>query len=190
LRVTQRIFFVKLIDRLLEGELKFKEEIDKEASGINDSLEKDIENMSLELMKQREEVKKVVNVRISEYINNIKGSISRMDLLESKAQSVLGENEKPKIVLWRALLEYVLNNNLGVFVLLLVYNSLRVALFVKTKKLEHREIVIGIESDFTFAENRKWYRFYQAMEVGFWFNILLVIYNSYYFLNQSVYVLK
>lgn len=187
---TENIFFVKLIDKFLEEEVELQKVIDVEAARINESLEKDIDQMSMELLEQVEEVKKVIRGRMNEYINNLKNRISRANLLESKEAAIFVEIENPKIVLWKALLAYILNNNAGVFIILLLYNLLRVALFVKTKILEHREIITGLNSSFTFAENFGWYLFYKFMWVGFLFNLVLVAYNSYYFLNKSVYILK
>jgi uncharacterized protein YjbI with pentapeptide repeats len=72
------------------------------------------------------------------------------------------------------------------FLYTILYNVVRGALLVKTKRLEHQWQITGIMPQFSFYREMLWKRLYQASVIGFFVNILIIGFHTYHFMQTPV----
>lgn len=144
---------IELNSKLHEQETEMKKKVDKQEERTNNELKEEIDKAPLLSFEKKEELKKKVEKRLNEQAKELKKSISIEGVDEGEASDPFCASNENKSTMWDSLVGYIRSNSPKVFIFLLFYNLARLALFVKTKMLEHKEIITGLTSDFTFEKN-------------------------------------
>ncbi|WP_417377065.1 pentapeptide repeat-containing protein [Gimesia maris] len=103
------------------------------------------------------------------------------------------------ITLLKALSRYIWNGGIGwregwdlsivsfgTFIAFLSYNTLRISLLYKTKKLETQQEVSGVPAIFSFANSPGWEKTYLFSKLGLAIYLICVILNIYHFLQMRI----